>query len=1180
MEKIAVVGVSCLFPDADGFDAFSANIMDKKEAIDDVPRHRWILPPDAIVSEFNQPDRACSKRAGLVKEFSFDPYGFNIDKDIVSGLDPLHKMVLHTGRNAALPCPITRKIKERTGVILASISLPTDTASKAAWEILLQKNPRPLTRTDALAASVVSTPAALLARAMGYKGGSCTLDAACASSLYAVKLACDELSHNRADMMICGGVSRPDAMYTQIGFTQLTALSPSGRCAAFDAAADGLVVGEGAGILVLKRLKDAIKSQDHIYGIVTGAGLSNDIGGNLVAPASDGQIRAMTAAYTSAEWSLSDVQLMECHGSGTIVGDLVESESIKTMWEKSGSFKNRLSIGSVKSMTGHLLTAAGAAGMIKVLAGLDRKKLPPSLHFNAFPDGSPLHNTSIRVQTETEDWIPDNLSRHGGGGLKSAQGFSRRAAVSAFGFGGINAHLLVEAFVRKSHFPVPSFPETGADIAIVGMDIITGAAADLNAFTALLSEQDISSTAPGPEPRWIDNVSTFAGEFHIPPSQIDEMLPQHLIMLKTVKNALLDANIPPRPDKKEGSRTKIGTAIGIDFDFGATDFFLRWKTALIDNRLQDEVCPPLNANKTLGALGGIVASRIAREFKLGGPCFTISAGSASGLKAVQAGIDSLRAGQTDVFICGVVDMAGDMRRQHLDAALEQIPGCRASSNNPLHETNTDKAVFSPDEALFSTEGAGAVILKRTDQARTDKDRIYAEIKGIGGSGGGEMRCETIDDKGELARAYQLSLKRAMADAKISFSDLGLYLTHSFSPLDSIAFEKRCITSWMDQNKDATPMIIPGCEKTGYAGHLSGLSSLIKACLCLYRNTLFTRNPRPWNPGPGNKHCYACTAAVTCDGACSHVILEGGQTGRHRGRKQPPVRQSVRPDTPEIFIKPGRCPVNKDLINSLSVQAAGLTPGSSAPRESVPTVDPKSVLTAHQHSLFSARQAAVPPADQIPDFPAGPENKAALKKNNETTSPDDLSSIIRQFHSTAVANAETHSAFLEFSQKNTIAFEKQFKTLVHLGNQCTETSFNTKTSSTAYTPAPAESPSSENRPSCTDTPSSCRKEPLFTREMCMEFATGKAANVLGKSFEIVDSYPVRVRLPNAPLMLVDRIMSIKGEMLSLTSGEIVTQHDVTQGAWYLDGGKAPVCISIEAGQADLFLSSFLGIDHRV
>ncbi|MFO7883701.1 MAG: hypothetical protein R6U68_02675, partial [Desulfobacteraceae bacterium] len=341
-----------------------------------------------------------------------------------------------------------------------------------------------------------------------------------------------------------------------------------------------------------------------------------------------------------------------------------------------------------------------------------------------------------------------------------------------------------------------------------------------------------------------------------------------------------------------------------------------------------------------------------------------------------------------------------------------------------------------------------------------------------------------------------------------------------------------------------------------------------------------RNPRPWNPGPGNKHCYACTAAVTCDGACAHVILEGGHTGRHRGRKQPPVRQSVRPDTPEIFIKPGRCPVNKDLINTLSVQAAGLTPGSSAPRESVPTIDPKSVLTAHQHSLFSARQAAVPPADQKPDFPAGPENKAALKKNNETTSPDDLSSIIRQFHSTAVANAETHSAFLEFSQKNTTAFEKQFKTLVHLGNQCTETSFNTDTPSSAYTPLPAESPSSANRPSCTDTPSSRRKEPLFTREMCMEFATGKAANVLGQSFEIVDSYPVRVRLPNAPLMLVDRIMSIKGEMLSLTSGEIVTQHDVTQSAWYLDGGKAPVCISIEAGQADLFLSSFLGIDHRV
>ena len=191
--------------------------------------------------------------------------------------------------------------------------------------------------------------------------GSFTLDAACASSLYALKLAMDELQGGRADAMLTGGLSRPDCLYTQMGFSQLRALSPTGRCAPFEARADGLVVGEGAGMFVLKRLEDAVRDGDHIYATVAGIGLSNDVGGKLLAPTSEGQLRAMRAAYRAAGWTPADVELIECHGTGAPVGDAVEFESLRRLWSDVVEQRRSCVIGSVKSNVGHALTAAGSA---------------------------------------------------------------------------------------------------------------------------------------------------------------------------------------------------------------------------------------------------------------------------------------------------------------------------------------------------------------------------------------------------------------------------------------------------------------------------------------------------------------------------------------------------------------------------------------------------------------------------------------------------------------------------------------------------------------------------------------------------------------------------------------------------------------------------------------------------
>ncbi|HSO18068.1 MAG TPA: polyketide synthase, partial [Desulfosarcina sp.] len=482
---IAVVGMDGIFPGALDLETFWRNIVDGIDCSAPVPEQRWISPSTDRLRGDPVPDRAYARHACLIHDFRFDPAAFRLDPDFTRGLDPVHHLTLTAGKRAVSGCRTADVDPRRVDVILAAIALPTDGASAFSRHILGRFIERRLfaphsatsttvTPIDALASRVDGLPAALLAAEMGFGGDSFTLDAACASSIYAVKLACDALDAGRTDMVVSGGVSRPECLYTQTGFSQLKALSPSGRCAPFDRRADGLVVGEGVGILVLKRLDDAVGQGDTIHGVIHGIGLSNDMRGNLLAPESLGQLRAMQAAYREAGWQPSDVDYIECHGTGTRAGDATEIESLVRLWRDAPSRPGVCAIGSVKSMIGHLLTAAGAAGMIKTLLAMKHRTLPPTINFEREPDNSPLIDSPFHVQTAAQPWEPS-----GDGGL-------RRAAVSAFGFGGINAHVLFQEWVPApaaggiavvAGNSVDGTPPTGAPLeplAIVGMEAAAG----------------------------------------------------------------------------------------------------------------------------------------------------------------------------------------------------------------------------------------------------------------------------------------------------------------------------------------------------------------------------------------------------------------------------------------------------------------------------------------------------------------------------------------------------------------------------------------------------------------------------------------------------------------------------------------------------------------------------------
>ena len=1130
---IAVVGVGGVFPAAADTRAYWQNIASARSAIADAPPGRWIAPPDRVTAATPCPDKALGRKCGLVRDFVFDPTGFALPPEFLQALDPLYHLVLQAGREATAGGSLKSVDRQRTGTILAAIALPTDGASALAHQVwvdavgteirgdLTVEPPLP-SAAQCLAARVTSLPAALLAAALTLGGGSYTLDAACASSLYAVRLACDALAAGRLDAVLAGGVSRPDCLYTQIGFSQLRALSPSGRCAPFDAGADGLVVGEGAGIVVLKRLADALSQEDHIYGVIRAVGLSNDMRGNLLAPDSQGQVRAMQKAYRQAGWRPGEVDLIECHGAGTPVGDRSEIESLHRLMADQSPQAPPCAIGSVKSMIGHLLTAAGAAGLIKVLLALDRRVLPPSLNFETPLDPRLDGRGPFRVQTAAADWHP-------AGGRPV-----RRAAVSAFGFGGINAHLLVEEWTGRQPAERPEAVLPNADgpgtppVAIVGMAAHVGPLSDLAALAeAMLSGRPMF--APLSARRWrglarmipkvfghapagclIDCIDFPTDRFRIPPNEIPDLSVQQLLMLQVAAEALSDAGLPQR-----SQRRRMGVLIGIEFDPQATDFHLRWRlkhapaasfeatawpAPLADekarcawlDRLADQLSPALTHSRTVGNLGGIVASRLAREFGFGGPSFGVSADAVGGLQALEIAVRFLQQGETDLMLAGAVDLTGDLR---------SMIGARVLDGTGQGER---PASFSPAaDGTLPGEGALAMVLKRLDDARRDGDRIYAVVQGLGAASGPGLGVETICDT-TAARSLAAALAESghMPD-EVDFVEV---LGSGIPRLD--AAERDALERiWPTPAIGPQPVLPPVgavCRSLGFTGAAAGLAALMRAALGLDGGQ-FPPSVSGRPPAGRTAPRVACAGALSTDGNSLHVIL-----GATHDRPVP-AAAALKSDGPKLSI-----PVSRPLI-----------------------IPP----------LPEALPAAMP--DQVPDVtPLGPVMACAPS--------DRPAGSVEGLLARGAAVARAHNTYLDLSQNLCRQYADAFSLQGRL------------LSALAGAPASAR----------TDPPPEAGPAPAFDRSHCLEFARGKAANVLGTRFAEVDTFPVRVRLPDEPLMLVDRILAVEGKPLSLDAGRVITEHDVLDAAWYLDGDRAPVCITVEAGQADLFLCSYLGIDHQV
>ncbi len=505
---VAIVGMACLLPKARDLQTYWENILSRVNAVTEVPLDRWdwrrYYDQDRRIK-----DKVYSKWGGFLEDMPFDPVRYGIPPNAVPSIEPIQLLTLDAVRAALedagyLDHPFPR---ERTSIILGTgggmgdlgqyygvrASLP-ELLGDVPPELLSQL---PEWTEDSFPGILLNVLAGRVANRFDLGGVNCIVDAACASSLAAVYLAARELELGSSDMVIAGGVDNVQSPFAFTAFSRTQALSPRGQCRTFDDTADGIAISEGIAIVVLKRLADAERDGDRIYAVIKGiAGSSDGRDKSLTAPSPAGQVRALERAYAKAGISPVTVGLIEAHGTGTVVGDQAEVETLKRVFGAAGAARQGCAIGSVKSMIGHTKSASGVAGLIKVALALHHKVLPPTLGVEKPNTEARFEESPFYVNTETRPWInpstgPSTSPRTGSGGASGHRGTTnqpRRAGVSAFGFGGTNFHAVLEEYTGDFLPPQATLQHWPCELFLWSAPSRQALAADLESLEQALEQ--------------------------------------------------------------------------------------------------------------------------------------------------------------------------------------------------------------------------------------------------------------------------------------------------------------------------------------------------------------------------------------------------------------------------------------------------------------------------------------------------------------------------------------------------------------------------------------------------------------------------------------------------------------------------------------------------------------------
>ncbi|WP_219811727.1 beta-ketoacyl synthase N-terminal-like domain-containing protein, partial [Mycobacterium marinum] len=448
-EPIAVVGMGCRFPGGiSGPEALWQFLCDRKSSIGRVPDERWAQFDDGSPAVKALLARTTRWGSYLSDIDAFDADFFEISASEADKMDPQQRLLLEVAwealEHAGIPPSSLRR--SQTGVFAGSCL--SEYGAIASTD---------LTQVDGWSntGGAMSIIANRLSYFLDLRGPSVAVDTACSSSLVAIHLACQSLRMQDSNLAIAAGVNLLLSPAVFRGFDQVGALSPTGNCRAFDAAADGFVRGEGAGVVVLKRLTDAQQDGDRVLAVICGSAINQDGRSNgLMAPNPAAQQAVLRAAYTNAGMQPSEVDYVEAHGTGTLLGDPIEARALGSVLGRGRPEESPLLIGAVKTNLGHTEAAAGIAGFIKAVLAVQHGQIPPNQRFESPNPHIAFADLRMKVVDELTDW-PDT-------------GHPRRAGVSSFGFGGTNAHVVIEQGQQAASSPEAGLTPALSTLVVAG----------------------------------------------------------------------------------------------------------------------------------------------------------------------------------------------------------------------------------------------------------------------------------------------------------------------------------------------------------------------------------------------------------------------------------------------------------------------------------------------------------------------------------------------------------------------------------------------------------------------------------------------------------------------------------------------------------------------------------------
>ena len=1223
MENIAVVGIANLFPGSSAPEEFWQQLLKKQDCRSKATSEQMGVDPDKYTGKKGDTDKFYCVHGGYIRDFDFDASAFvannqqgqanngnGLTTDYLNQLDDLNQWALYVTQQALTDAGYwgSEKLAD-CGVILGNLSFPTKSSNHLFMPLYHQVvdgalkqvlnddfqlshfSETDIAQNDIHAdnALVAGYPAALLAKAAGLGGTHFALDAACASSCYSVKLACDYLHTGKADMMLAGAVSGSDPMFVNMGFSIFQAYPANNIHAPFDKNSQGLFAGEGAGMMVLKRHSDAVRDGDKIHAIIKGGALSNDGKGEFVlSPNTKGQVLVYERAYDDANVDPRDVDYIECHATGTPKGDNVELGSMDTFFSRFPRANgNKPLLGSVKSNLGHLLTAAGMPGMTKAIWALNEAKIPATINLNEPLSSKNGYLTGAQMPTETINWPQVNSQK------------PRTAGVSVFGFGGSNAHLVLQEPTQKLEAAKTS-AKACEPLAIIGMDAHFGSAKDLASFKTLI-ETDGNTFRELPTKRWkgieqntdvmnalsltkapkggyVEEFDIDFLRFKVPPNEQDCLIPQQLMMMKVADNAAKDAGL------KEGSNVAVLVAMGIELELhqyrGRVNLSTQIEESLLQqgvtltdeqretltNIAKDGVAFAAQLNQYTSFIGNIMASRISALWDFSGPAITLSAEENSVYRCVELAENLFQTSDIDAVVIASVDLAGSVE----NITLRQHYG------NVSVEGKTTSNVLEQDQWLVG-EGAAAFVVKPA--SKVTEEQIYANIDSLSFANGTDEKAVTT------------AANKALALAGINAADISQVEAHASGFSRENMAEKQVLPKLY-----AGKAISSVKSNIGHTFNASGIASIVKTALVLDKRT-------------ANKSAIAISG-LGKDESCAHLILSSSNQP-HQNAPAPTGKQ--RPKLIKTISLGGNSIYDAIIDQSQSAEMAsikqsftGKALASVKQGINLSNLTPKAVSQLTAQAPIKAQEQAN--TENMSTTQAKARSTivtgAKVKSISQATTKHNVD-VKHQASKEIYQESATHQAFLSTRQMagqqiskliemqanvtgNLPAYRTEQKPVVTQAPELSVVSENTHTDDLVavnehwanesgfqikgpdgYHYPPLQLEERFNQP----------KEIIWDTDDLVEFAEGDIGNVFGEEYRIIDSYSRRVRLPTTDYLLVSRVTELEATVNEYKKSYMCTEYDIPVDAPFLIDGQIPWSVSVESGQCDLLLISYIGIDFQ-